>query len=77
MAKLLQSYRQPNQMSMKQNFLTIFHSKTDNGGWRPGFQARTFVEPERAKIMNQQFEKSGVKLIPLEKKNANPFLIPS
>lgn len=63
------------QMSMKQNFLTIFHSKTENGGWRPGFKARTFVEPERAKLINQQFKESGVKLVPIEKKKMNPFLI--
>lgn len=60
---------------MKQNFLTIFHSKTNDGGWRPGFKARSFEKPARANVINQQFKESGVKMIPIEKKNKNPFLI--
>ena len=61
---------------MKQNFLTIFHSRTKDGGWAPGFEARMFIEPDEARSMNQHFKTSGVKLVKMDqRKDFGPFVI--
>lgn len=62
---------------MKQNFLTIFHYRGENGGWKPGFQARMVIDPNKSMEMIQQFKRSGVKVIPLDRGKKPPIDIPS